>query len=154
MIPKNVFYERRDNFCMKCDYWKGACLKGHQLSSPQGCPIKKFEPIQGADYAPDTPVRPASNIPQPGNCCGQTETEIKPLTYGEATAKLLESLERWRKDGLPITPDTVYDARIASCQDNCPHYRWFQCRLCKCMIFLKARLPHESCPVGRWNPRS
>lgn len=150
MIPKNVFYDRRDNHCLKCEFWKGACLKGHALSSPQGCPIKKFEPINGADYAPDRPAPEAPSIPPPGNCCGGKDEELKPMGWAEAIKHLRESLAQWEKDGRPLVPEANYHVRVNICQDNCPHYRWFQCRLCKCLVFAKAKLPHEICPADRW----
>lgn len=150
MIPKNVFYDRRDNHCLKCEFWKGACLKGHALSSPQGCPLKKFEPINGAAYAPDRPAPEAPSIPPPGNCCGSKDDELKPMGWAEAITHLRQSLAQWEKEGRPLTPQDVYDERVSKCQDNCPHYRWFQCRLCKCLVFTKAKLPHEKCPADRW----
>lgn len=150
MIPKNVFYDRRDGHCLKCEFWKGACLKGHRLSSPQGCPIRKFPPINGADYAADSPARKAAEVPQPGDCCGRKEPELKAMTWSQATAHLAESMKKWEAAGFKLTPEKIYHDRVGSCQDNCPHYRWFQCRLCKCVVLTKARLPHEKCPAGRW----
>lgn len=149
MIPKNIFNERRDQHCLKCEFWKGACLKGHRLSSTQGCPIKKFEPIQGADYAPDRPARPAPEVVTPGDCCG-TDAELKPMSWIDATTHLAQSMFAWAKDHFETVPDEVYSERVGSCQDNCPHYRWFQCRLCKCLVFTKAKVPHEKCPADRW----
>jgi hypothetical protein len=147
MIPKRTFYDRRDNHCLKCEFWRGACLKGHVLSSPQGCPLKKFEPILGADYAPDLPA----TIPEPpaGDCCGK-DADLSPMSWTQAAAHLSASLAEWVRTGVPLTDDVVYDERVDSCQDGCPSYRWFQCRLCKCLIFTKAKLPHETCPAGRW----
>jgi hypothetical protein len=150
VIPKNVFYARRDNHCTKCEFWKGACLKGHQLSSPQGCPIKKFDPINGADYAPDRPALEAPAVPPPGNCCGKGDDELKPMSWAQAITHLKDSMAQWERDGWPLLPDASYQARVNRCQDECPHYRWFQCRLCKCFVFTKAKLPHETCPAGRW----
>ena len=125
-------------------------MKGHKLTSPQGCPIRKFEPIQGADYAPDRPSPKAAEIPPPGNCCGAKEDELKPMTWAEAAQHLTESMKQWRKDGYPTTPDNVYNARVSQCQEGCPHYRFFQCRLCKCLVFTKAKVPNEQCPADRW----
>jgi hypothetical protein len=149
VIPKNVFYDRRDSHCLKCEFWKGACLKGHQLSSPLCCPLKRFEPINGADYAPDRPAPEAPSIPPPGNCCGE-DAVLKPMNWNQAITHLAESLKQWQAEGRPLAPENVYNDRVGSCQDNCPHYRWFQCRLCKCLVFAKAKLPHETCPAGRW----
>lgn len=52
MIPSSTFEERM-RICVACPFWAGACVKGHAPSSPMGCPIHKFPPIQAAGYAPD-----------------------------------------------------------------------------------------------------
>lgn len=150
VIDRIEFYSRRDGYCLKCSYWKGACLKGHALSSPQGCPIKKFAPINGAGYAPDKTVLPAVSVPQPGNCCSAADAELKPMSWSEAGSHLASSMAEWARTGFKTAPDDIYSERVATCQDNCPSYRWFQCRLCRCFVFSKAKVPHETCPAGRW----
>ena len=46
--------------------------------------------------------------------------------------------------------DEVKDARLTVCHD-CEHLNEFsQCRLCGCLMPLKARVPKASCPVGKW----
>lgn len=149
MIDRATFYRRLEQNCKKCDFWKGACLKGHALSSPQGCPIKKFPPVQGADYAPDRNVRPAPEVPMPGNCCG-SDADLKPMNWSQAASHLTASLATWARDGFKTTPDDVYNERVGTCQDNCPSYKWFQCRMCKCLVFTKAKIPSERCPAERW----
>jgi hypothetical protein len=150
MLPRNIFYDRRDNYCTKCEFWKGSCRKGHSLSSPQGCPIKKFPPIEGASYAPDLPAREVSNAVDSTNCCGRTDPDLTPMTWKEAADHLSASLVEWARTGFPITSDEVYAERVVTCQDDCRNYRWFQCRLCKCLIFTKARVPSEKCPAEKW----
>lgn len=148
MIDRAVFYDRRDNYCKPCEFWRGRCRRGHSLTSPQGCPIKKFPPIQNAGYAVDQPPEPVQA--NPTGCCGRTDSDLQPMTWKEAAEHLAASMAAWAKTGFKITSDDVYDERAATCQDNCPHYRWFQCRLCRCLIFTKARIPTEECPVKRW----
>jgi hypothetical protein len=149
VIPKNVFYDRRDNHCAKCEFWKGACLKGHGLASPQGCPIKKFEPINGADYAPDRPAPEAPSSRRPATAAGN-RPELKPMSWAQAITHLKDSLAQWERDGKAAHSRGRLPRPRGRCQDDCPHYRWFQCRLCKCLVFAKAKLPHETCPAGRW----
>lgn len=72
------------------------------------------------------------------------------MTWKEAAEHLTASLATWARTGFKLAPDDVYDERVATCQDNCPHYRWFQCRLCRCLVFTKAKVPTEECPVKRW----
>lgn len=148
MISRSDFLRRRDEFCTRCEFWKGACLKGHALASAQGCPLRKFEPVDGADYAPDAPIAPAAEVPKPGGCCGG-DAGIKPMTWAEATTHLAESMRDWLAEGAPMTPDDVYNTRVDTCK-NCPQFRFYQCRLCKCFILAKAKVPGEQCPLNRW----
>lgn len=150
MLPRDVFYKRRDEHCAKCEFWSGVCLKGHALSSPQGCPLKKFEPVSGASYAVDVQVDPHVPAVQAVDCCGK-DKELTPMSWSEAADHLRKSLGTWVADGCPIVTDTVYTERVSKCQDGCPHYKWFQCRQCKCVVLSKAKLPHETCPAGRWS---
>jgi hypothetical protein len=153
MIPHEEFYRRRDEFCAPCEHWRGVCLRGHKLSSPQGCPLQKFPPILGADYAVDMQPRTESAPGAPGGCCGSgAADELKPLSWGQAIQHLQDSLEQWNREGRKLTPEKDYLGRVDKCQTNqCGHYKWFQCRLCKCFVFAKAKLPHESCPAGLWS---
>lgn len=149
MIPRSIFYDRRDNYCLKCEFWKGRCLKKHALTSPQGCPIKKFPPIQNAGYSPDIEVEPAK--PPSGECCGKGgDPDLKPMSWADAAKHLAAAMAQWVRDGCPLTTDEIYQERVGTCQDGCPHFRWFQCRLCKCPIFTKAKVPTEKCDAGRW----
>lgn len=151
MISRSEFLRRRDQFCIRCDFWKGVCLKGHSLSSAQGCPLRKFDPVDGADYAADAPVAPAEDAPKPGGCCGG-EADVEPMTWTQAVSHLAASMRDWVKAGVPLTPDDVYNTRVDTCKNECPHYRHFQCRLCKCLVMAKARVPGEKCPADRWPP--
>lgn len=149
MIATSVFYDRRDNYCVKCDFWKGVCLKGHKLSSPQGCPVHKFEPVHGADYANDKPAKTAVQVPQPGNCCGNKDPDLVPLSWNDAATKLAASMRTWAASGFVTVDEKKYNQRFDTCLE-CEHYRWFQCRLCKCVVMVKAKLPEESCPAQKW----
>lgn len=149
MISRSEFLRRRDEFCTRCEFWKGVCLKGHALTSAQGCPQRKFDPVDGADYAPDIEVASAKDVPKPGGCCGG-EADAKPMTYAEATIHLAASIRDWIADGTPLTPDDVYNTRVDTCKNGCPHYRFYQCGLCKCFVLAKAKIPGEQCPVNRW----
>lgn len=60
-------YVRRLEICQRCYAWLGQCLKGHLVTSPTGCPERRFDPVDGADYDPDVPLRSVSTT-----CCGQS----------------------------------------------------------------------------------
>lgn len=147
MISAEVFRQRRA-LCLACEHWAGACLKRHTLQAPVGCPARKFPPVDGADYLPDlAPIaRPAP--PTGTACCGQS-AELKPLTYTQAVAHLTQSMSVWADAGFPFAPANVYEKRVALCK-ACEHYRFFQCKLCHCIVLSKAKLATEACPTGKW----
>lgn len=149
MIARDVFYDRRDSHCRKCEFWKGVCLKGHALSSPQGCPVKKFPPIQNADYAPDR------EVPKPGEgggagCCGQA-ADMPPVSWGQVVGQFKSAMVDWTKAGLPVVSQEEHSQRVGTCRSNeCGQYWLFYCKQCKCVAFLKAKLATEDCPKGLW----
>lgn len=149
MIDRDVFYARKET-CAQCEFWKGVCLKGHALQSPTGCPIKKFEPIEGASFHPDREVPKITAAS--GDCCSGHAVEgdtMKPLSWGEVFQSLVASMKKWKAAGTPIASDALYFQRIQVCR-KCNHYRWFQCRLCHCLAPVKAKLLTERCPAGFW----
>lgn len=67
MIPRNIFYERLEKHCQGCPDWADMCLRGHSPQSPTGCPLKKFPPVQGAQYDEDRGIVVAKLTT---GCCG------------------------------------------------------------------------------------
>lgn len=147
MISADIFRQRRA-LCLACAQWAGACLKRHTLQSPLGCPLRLFPPVEGADYLPD--LAPAARpAPAPKeSCCGQG-AELKPLSYTQAATHLSHSLAAWQAAGFPFAPESVYTSRVALCK-ACEHYRFFQCKLCHCIVLSKAKLATETCPARKW----
>lgn len=150
MIERTVFYSRLET-CKTCEFWRGACLKGHVLQGTLGCPVKKFEGVLGVGYMEDIPVPP--QMPSTGGCatCGATDGDLAPLTWIEVVNHLIESGKKWREAGYPLTPEPAYSQRLNVCK-TCPkgQYKWFQCRHCKCIVYSKAKLASEDCPYGLW----
>ena len=53
-----------------------------------------------------------------------------------------------------IASNILYKERISICE-NCEHYfkPTMQCIICKCFMFMKARILDTSCPIEKWgNP--
>lgn len=151
MIDRTVFYARLA-VCKQCKFWNGVCLKGHVLQGSLGCPVQKFEGVEGAGYLIDVPV-PNAELPAISGtgCCGKTDGELKPLTWGEVWRHLMASVEIWRKEGFPVVSAEVYVNRIRICKE-CPkgQYQWFQCKHCQCIVYSKAKLATEDCPYKLW----
>jgi hypothetical protein len=148
MVNSEVFKSRL-SICKKCQYWSGVCLKGHNLSSPVGCPEKRFAPTEGAAYMENKPAAEPIKV-EASSCCGN-KSEVKELSYVQAMAALAHDLKLWQGAGYALVSDADYEARIFICK-ACPgnYYRWFQCRACKCIIYAKAKLPVTTCPGGYW----
>lgn len=145
MIDHATFYERRDKFCQVCDWWKGACLKGHSLASPQGCPIQKFPPVEGADYAPDKPT--TNDAPQVvQDCCGPGNADLPPMTWPSVLVSFAQSMVKWVAEGLPLADAEKHGARYDQCK-LCPQFHRFYCKHCRCVSYLKTKLLSERCPL-------
>lgn len=152
MIERTIFY-RRLVVCKTCEFWRGTCLKGHALQGPLGCPLKKFEGVNGLGYMDDLPV-PTPELPaiSTNGCCGQaTEGDLKPMSWGEVMRHLFQAVKEWRAAGYSVVDGDTYRKRIEICR-HCPkkQYQWFQCKHCGCVIYTKAKLATEDCPYGLW----
>ncbi len=149
MIKHEVFYARLNGHCKSCEWWKNVCLKGHALSSPQGCPIKKFPPIDGADYAPDKPPEKPTEIV--AGCCGNAP-EMPPLTWGQVLIQFTTSMATWVKAGLPLATNEHHGERYGQCK-TCTEFNRFYCKKCHCVAYLKTKLLTEQCPMTppRWS---
>ena len=148
MIDRDVFYTRRDTFCQPCEWWKGVCLKGHSLASPQGCPIQKFPPVDGAAFAPDKAVSPEA--PQlVAGCCGGDD--MPPLSWAQVLVNLAKSMATWIAQGLPLVDAEKHGERYDQCKP-CGQFKGFYCKHCKCVAYVKTKLGTEVCPLDppRW----
>ena len=150
MISAAIFYARLP-VCKQCEYWKGACLKGHVLQGSLGCPLQKFEGVDGVGCMEDREI-PVPELPNPTGCCGKTDkAELRPMSWPEVVRHLIVAVQEWKKAGFPLLSGEPYDARIRICK-RCPknQYFFFQCRHCRCVVYSKARLATEVCPYGLW----
>lgn len=152
MIERTVFYDRLA-VCKACPMWRGVCLKGHVLQGTLGCPLKKFEGVQGVGYMDDLPV-PTPELPAVSGhgCCGaDAPSEITPMSWGEVWRHLIEAMAKWKEGGFPVLTGQAYNERIHTCI-KCPgkQYQWFQCKHCRCIVYSKAKLATEDCPLGYW----
>lgn len=148
MIERSIFYNRLNNHCKLCEHWRGVCLKGHDLSSPLGCPIKKFTPVDDAGYAVEN--APAPPAPRMVDCCGGNAA-MPPLTWTQVFASFTKSMVEWIKAGAPLVSSEVHGQRYDQCK-NCTRFRNFYCEHCKCIAYLKTKLATEQCPLPapRW----
>jgi tetratricopeptide (TPR) repeat protein len=60
-----------------------------------------------------------------------------------------KSMAKFVGSGLKAVPAATQQKRLQSC-GQCAHHTGVRCKLCGCFTSVKARLPHETCPLGKW----
>lgn len=144
-------FDARLAVCKTCEFWQGACLKSHVLRGDLGCPVRKFDGVNGAGYMDDVPVQ-MPQMPESTGCTGcGADGDLQPMSWQEVVRHLMEAGKVWRAAGYPLTPDKAYIERINTCKTCVKgQYKWFQCRHCKCLVYTKAKVATEDCPYGLW----
>lgn len=73
------------------------------------------------------------------------------MRWPEALEQFGWAMAKWKSSGKPLVDDEAHSKRVEICK-HCPggHYRVFQCKLCKCVVFVKAKMATETCPAGYW----
>jgi tetratricopeptide (TPR) repeat protein len=61
----------------------------------------------------------------------------------------MKSMGQFAGAGFKPTTSEVYQKRLETC-GPCEHHTGLRCKVCGCFTRVKARMPHESCPIGRW----
>lgn len=147
MIDSATFYARLA-VCKTCQHWKGACVLGHALQGPLGCPERKFEGVNGVGYQEGK----ATETTPVGSCCGAATADPAPLKWNEVFRHLTESVAQWTAAGFPVVDDATYEKRVDTCK-NCTkgQFLYYQCKHCRCLVYTKAKLKTETCPFGLWS---
>jgi tetratricopeptide (TPR) repeat protein len=70
-------------------------------------------------------------------------------SYLRMAVSAASALVQFVGSGLKTVPAETLEERMRRCGD-CSHYTGMRCRVCGCFASLKARLPHEDCPLGQW----
>jgi hypothetical protein len=61
----------------------------------------------------------------------------------------MKSMAHFAGAGFKPTSNEVYQQRLQTC-GPCEHHTGLRCKVCGCFTGVKARMPHESCPIGKW----
>jgi hypothetical protein len=61
----------------------------------------------------------------------------------------IKSMGKFVGSGMKTVSAEAQQSRIQVCA-SCPHHTGVRCRLCGCFTRVKAWLPHEDCPIGKW----
>jgi tetratricopeptide (TPR) repeat protein len=109
--------------------------------------LKQFRPIV---------IRKGPSGPPPGGYyTGPTATPPEP--EGECNAGLLktamnavQAMDKSAQSGMKTVAPPIYQQRLETCA-SCPHHTGARCKACGSFTSTKAWLPHEQCPLGKWN---
>lgn len=154
MIDTAVYTWRLQSACHSCEWWSGRCRKGHLASSPEGCPVYKFPPVEAAGYAPDLPPVEALVSPPCGTCGSAPATELADLSWHQVLSHFGAAMVKWIAAGVPLVDERSHGERFTQCK-ACPHYVGFWCSKCRCIAYAKTKLATEECPDNppRWLKR-
>lgn len=91
------------------------------------------------------------------SCCDgdyQAQTPAPPprdghLPLAERARNFAAAAVRFAAGGFRTTSPAMLDHRLALC-GGCERRRGELCTACGCIIDIKARMPAEFCPLGRW----
>jgi tetratricopeptide (TPR) repeat protein len=61
----------------------------------------------------------------------------------------MKAMAHFAGSGFKATPASIYQKRLQTC-GQCPHHTGLRCKLCGCFTSVKAWMPHERCPIGKW----
>lgn len=61
----------------------------------------------------------------------------------------VKSFGKFVGSGLKVVTPEMHQQRQQTCL-SCEHHTGLRCRLCGCFTDVKAWLPHEDCPAGKW----
>ncbi len=94
--------------------------------------------------------RPSASPAGGCGCGGGTGSQPAPslLTQGMTAAA---AAGRWIASGLRLSSDETQASRRAICE-GCPEFdrEHGRCKICRCFISMKVRLPAEACPLSKW----
>ena len=111
--------------------------------SPSPLPSANQPPAKPAPTAPA--VVPLQSNPAPGNT---HNTQVAPGVF-QMAASFSGSMAKFAAGGFRTTTAEVQSERLAICEP-CAHRQATHCVLCGCILPLKAKMPHEMCPVNKW----
>jgi len=61
----------------------------------------------------------------------------------------MKSMARFAGSGFKPTPAGTFKQRLQTC-GQCEHHTGLRCRICGCFTRVKAWMPYERCPLGKW----
>jgi len=90
------------------------------------------------------PVAHHQGVPQSGPGASRSGPSLLRMALSA-----VKSMGKFLGSGLKTVTPEAYRERRQTCA-TCEHHTGLRCRLCGCFTDVKAWLPHEDCPIGKW----
>jgi tetratricopeptide (TPR) repeat protein len=89
----------------------------------------------------------SAGVPSMGARAGQSPSRGPGMMRMAFSA--VKSMAKFVATGMKTVPKAAYQRRLQTCS-TCEHHTGVRCKLCGCFTSVKAWLPHEHCPIGKW----
>ncbi len=86
--------------------------------------------------------------PQPGQQYGAGGPGLFRMAF-----LAMKSMARFAGSGFKPATAAVFQKRLETCR-ACEHHTGLRCKVCGCFTRVKAWMPHERCPIGKWESMS
>ena len=77
------------------------------------------------------------------------ESPLDPPTLSGMAASFAAAMAQFVASGFQRVDEQSHQLRVKQCE-SCRHHRQTRCTVCGCFFAIKAWLPQEDCPIGRW----
>lgn len=74
-------------------------------------------------------------------------------TLSASLVSVVSSMIQWARSGFKLRYSEKRHKQCSTCPGRVWFYFAWRCRPCGCFLWLKTRMPHESCPAGLWGPK-
>jgi hypothetical protein len=79
---------------------------------------------------------------------GAPQVSVNP-SYLRMAISAAKALTHFVGSGMKTVSTETFSQRLKQC-GACQHHTGLRCRVCGCFTNVKARLPHEQCPISQW----
>jgi tetratricopeptide (TPR) repeat protein len=125
-----------------------------QMDNPQADSLKGYLDKYRAGQSSAAELAPSpffggqivAGGPQPGQQFGAGAPRLLRMAF-----LAMKSMARFAGSGFKPATAGTFRQRLQTC-GQCEHHTGLRCRICGCFTKVKAWMPHESCPIGKWEP--
>jgi tetratricopeptide (TPR) repeat protein len=135
-----------------------------QLRNPQAdwleSQLEKYQTGEAGTPLPGVGMAQSGSFPLFGGqvmASGWTDQGLMPGQMQEGSGpgllrmafSAMKSMARFAGSGFKPASASTFQKRLQTC-GACEHHTGLRCKVCGCFTRVKAWMPHESCPIGKW----